>query len=71
MWGIATVCVFMATDVLNPATAYPIQCCGAPIVSLLWAFLYYSEIKGTRNTIFLLSAFALAITGSVLIGVSF
>ena len=71
MWGIATVCLYMSTGVLNQATSYPIGCSGAPIVSLLWALLFYKEIKGSRNLIFLSTAFILAIAGSVLIGLSF
>jgi hypothetical protein len=57
--------------VLSQAVSFPISNCGPPIFSLLWGVFLYKEIKGARNFFFLLTGFTVAITSSVLVGLSF
>lgn len=71
MWGAANLCYFMATNALTQSISYPISASGPPIFASLWGIFLYKEIKGLRNFAFLLSGFALAIAGSVLVGLSF
>ena len=51
--------------------AFPISELGPPIVGSLWGIIFYKEVKGLRNFAFLFSGITLAITGAVLIGLSF
>lgn len=71
MWGGANLCYFMATNALSQSISYPISAAGPPIFANLWGVFLYKEIKGAKNFIFLLGGFALAIGGSVLVGLSF
>jgi glucose uptake protein GlcU len=71
MWAAANILYFMSTNALTQAISYPISNSGPPIVASLWGIFLYKEVKGLRNFAFLLSGFAFAITGSVLVGVSF
>lgn len=70
MWGAANVCYFLATNALKQAISFPISNCGPPIVASLWGIILYKEIKGKRNFLILLTGFAVAIVGSILIGLS-
>jgi glucose uptake protein GlcU len=70
MWGLANICYFNANNVLAQAVIFPISNSGPPIVANLWAVLFYKEITGKRNLLFLMLGFAVALTGATLCGLS-
>lgn len=61
----------LSTGLLSQAVSFPIAACGPQVVSNLWAVLYYKEVKGLKNLIILVSGFVVAITASILVGLSF
>lgn len=71
MWGLANICYFNANNVLSQAIIFPISNSGPPIVANLWGVFLYKEIKGTKNFLFLLGGFAVALSGAVMSGLSF
>jgi hypothetical protein len=70
MWGVAGLFYFLATSVLSQAVSFPIANCGPSVFSALWGVLLYKEIKGGRNIMFLFAGFSVAISASVLLGLS-
>jgi len=63
MWGIAQVGLMIAVGILGYTVGFPIASTGPIIVSSLWSVLYFREIRGTRNFMFLGASFALLILG--------
>lgn len=70
MWGIAQIGLMMATDILGYTVGFPIGSTGPIIVSSLWSVLYFREIRGSRNFMYLGISFALLITGVILLALS-
>ncbi|CAJ0599693.1 unnamed protein product [Cylicocyclus nassatus] len=60
----------IAIDNLDQAIAYPICAMAPNLVVLSWSILYFKEITGRRNLIFLASAYGLTLTGVILIAIS-
>lgn len=71
MWGLANVCYFEANNVLDQAITFPIGNSGPPIVANLFGIFLYKEIKGAKNFAFLLTGFAVALSGAIMTGLSF
>lgn len=70
MWGIANSSFFLANNALSQAVTFPIVSSGPSAIASLWGIILYKEIKGRRNFIILGIGFALAVTGSILTGLS-
>jgi glucose uptake protein GlcU len=70
MWGIANLSVIIANSSVSQAVSFPISGSGPPVISSLWGIFLYKEIKGRKNFIILAFAFTIAITGSILCGLS-
>jgi len=70
MWGIAQCGLMSATQILGYTIGFPIGSAGPLIVSSLWSVLYFREIRGLRNLLFLGASFALLGTGIVLLPLS-
>jgi glucose uptake protein GlcU len=70
MWGIAQCGLMMATQILGYTIGFPIGSAGPLIVSSLWSVLYFREIRGAKNLLFLAGSFALLATGIALLSVS-
>ena len=70
MWGIANSSVIIANTSVSQAVSFPISSSGPPVISSLWGIFLYKEIKGRKNFMILAFGFSLAITGSILCGLS-
>lgn len=69
MWGVADMAWFVANDALSETISFPIITTGPGMIGALWG-IFFREIRGKRNLLILMVAFAIAITGSVLTGLS-
>lgn len=70
MWGLANICYFNANNVLPQSVIFPIAASGPAIVGSLWSVLWYKEITGVKNLVFLCLGFTVALTGVTLSGLS-
>jgi glucose uptake protein GlcU len=67
LWGIATCGWFIGNENLGLTIAFPIICTGPGIIGSLWGVFVFKEIQGIKNIIMLIFAFAVTITGILLI----
>eukprot|EP01116_Phalansterium_solitarium_P005375 TRINITY_DN1694_c0_g1_i4.p2 TRINITY_DN1694_c0_g1~~TRINITY_DN1694_c0_g1_i4.p2 ORF type:complete len:369 (-),score=149.97 TRINITY_DN1694_c0_g1_i4:632-1738(-) len=70
MWAIAQISWFFANNALSLVISFPIISTGPGIVASLWGIFAFGEIRGVRNYIVLLCAFACVITSAVLTSLS-
>lgn len=70
MWAVAQISWFFANDSLSLVISFPIISTGPGIVASLWGIFAFGEIRGTRNYIVLICAFACVITSAVLTSLS-
>lgn len=70
IWAFAGAGAMFATSGLGYSVGYPLALNGAFLVNVLWASLYYREIRGRRNIIFFAAAAVFNVVGSVLISLS-
>ncbi|KAK7471345.1 hypothetical protein BaRGS_00036020 [Batillaria attramentaria] len=71
MWGVATACWFVANKALSEPVSFPIVTTGpGAIASLFWGVVVFGEIKGRRNILILLLAFAVTAGGVALAAIS-
>ncbi|XP_042197144.1 transmembrane protein 144a [Callorhinchus milii] len=70
LWGIANSAWFLANYYLSAVITFPLVTAGPAVISLTWGVFYFKEIKGARNFIILAVVLLVAITGTILIGLS-
>jgi len=70
LWSLAQISWFIANGLLGMVITFPLLGAGPGLVASLWGVLVFKEIQGTRNFIFLGSAFAIIITACMLIALS-
>eukprot|EP01119_Soliformovum_irregulare_P011423 TRINITY_DN2853_c0_g1_i1.p1 TRINITY_DN2853_c0_g1~~TRINITY_DN2853_c0_g1_i1.p1 ORF type:complete len:360 (+),score=72.67 TRINITY_DN2853_c0_g1_i1:268-1347(+) len=70
LWAIADICWFVANTNLSFVVSFPMITTGPGVVASLWGIFAFREIVGFRNYLFLGGAFAVTITGVVLIALS-
>merc|ERR1719242_337949 len=71
-WAIAMTCYFTALDKndLGVETTFPIVSAGPMIISSLWGVLYYKEIKGKRNVVYMTCAILTSILAVIAVSLS-
>ncbi|KAK5984251.1 hypothetical protein GCK32_006142 [Trichostrongylus colubriformis] len=67
IYGIATYCLFLASQHLEQTIAYPILSKAPGVIVSLWAIFLFKEIKGTRDLAMLAAGICITITGITLI----
>jgi len=70
MWGVAQCGLMAATQILGYTTGFPIGSTGPLIVSSLWSVLYFREIRGRNNFLFLGGSFVLLFGGIIALSLS-
>ncbi|XP_043551805.1 transmembrane protein 144-like isoform X1 [Chiloscyllium plagiosum] len=70
LWGIANSAWFLANYFLGAVITFPLVTAGPAVISLTWGVFYFKEIKGLQNFIILGVVLAVAVTGTILIGLS-
>jgi len=70
VWAIADISWFVANENLLLVISFPIIATGPGVVASIWAIFAFKEIKGRKNILILCGAFALSITGVILIALS-
>ncbi|XP_059503303.1 transmembrane protein 144-like [Stegostoma tigrinum] len=70
LWGIANSAWFLANYFLGAVITFPLVTAGPAVISLTWGVFYFKEIKGLKNFIILGVVLAVAVTGTILIGLS-
>ncbi|XP_072352386.1 transmembrane protein 144-like isoform X1 [Scyliorhinus torazame] len=70
LWGIANSAWFLANYFLGAVITFPLVTAGPAVISLTWGVFYFKEIKGLQNFIILAAVLAVALTGTILIGLS-
>eukprot|EP01083_Nonionella_stella_P020255 56151_1 len=72
VWAIAMDAYFIAMDKnnLGVETTFPIVSAGPQIISSLWGVLYYKEITGKRNILYLCAAITCSLLSVVLVTLS-
>jgi len=70
MWGVAQCGLMAATAELGYTIGFPIGSAGPLVVSSLWSVLYFREIRGRRNILFLLGSFVFIGAGVALLSLS-
>ena len=66
-WGVAQVAAFVGNTQLGMSVSYPVVCLGPGLVASLWSLLYFRELDGRQNLVFLLLALAAGGTSSGLV----
>ncbi|XP_038647669.1 transmembrane protein 144-like isoform X3 [Scyliorhinus canicula] len=70
LWGIANSAWFLANYFLGAVITFPLVTAGPAVISLTWGVFYFKEIKGLQNFIILAAVLTVALTGTILIGLS-
>ncbi len=69
-WAIAQICFSIANTKLGLVIAFPLVGAGPGMVAAAWGVFLFREIRGRRNFILLLAAFACLVAATVLIAFS-
>ncbi|WKX92154.1 hypothetical protein Q1695_010296 [Nippostrongylus brasiliensis] len=70
IWSIGQAFFFIANEELSPAITFPIVSMLPSCVVSAWSVLYFHEIGGRRNFIYLAVAMAVSITGTLFVALS-
>jgi len=70
MWAIAQISWFYANSQLSMVVSFPIISTGPGVVGALWGIFAFSEIRGFRNYVVLISAFVCTLIAAVLTSLS-
>ncbi|VDL78033.1 unnamed protein product [Nippostrongylus brasiliensis] len=70
IWSIGQAFFFIANEELSPAVTFPIVSMLPNCVVSAWSVLYFHEIGGRRNFIYLAVAMAVSITGTLFVALS-
>ncbi|XP_069782639.1 transmembrane protein 144-like isoform X2 [Narcine bancroftii] len=70
LWGIANGAWFLANYYLGAVITFPLVTAGPSVIALTWGVFYFKEIKGPRNFLILGVVLAIALCGTILIGLS-
>jgi glucose uptake protein GlcU len=70
MWGIAQCGLFYSLGSLGFSVGFVMTSVGPCVVSSLWAYFYFGEMRGRRNVALLLTSFALTFVGVTMIVLS-
>eukprot|EP00117_Sycon_ciliatum_P013028 scpid60302/ scgid6022/ Transmembrane protein 144 len=70
MWAIADASWFIANEKLSQAVAFPLITTGPGLVGAVVGIIFFGEIKGKRNFVFLGCAFLMTIIGVAQVAVS-
>jgi len=70
MWGVAQCGLMSATQILGYAVGFPIGSAGPLLVSSTWSVLYFREIRGMKNLLFLALSIGVLLAGILLLAAS-
>jgi len=70
LWSLADISWFVANQNLLIVVSFPIITTGPGVIASLWGIFVFKEVVGKRNILILCLAFAITITGVILIALS-